>query len=134
MSRNIKCEGHNCRQCYYEKLGRCFHSQHYGDDVSITEEICNEFIDARYPERIDFSTLTVGMIKNYIYAYFTERDFVTNHTRKQLRCILEKLYPYAVKENSAGLAFTSMCKKRMVDHIEFYMKLHEKNPIRMLKM
>lgn len=38
-----RCE-HNCHLCKKEWLGRCFGSQHYGEDVSVKDlPICNEY-------------------------------------------------------------------------------------------
>lgn len=82
------------------------------------------FIDGRSPEKISFKTMTVRQVENYLKEYFYIRDFGNDFTRPQLREILEKLYPHTVEDNIAGRAFVSMCKGRMVKHIEFYIKLH----------
>ena len=112
---------HNCWQCKYSWIGRCMNGVNYG--LAIDEErICLEFTDGRNPKEVTFKT--VGQLKNYLRAYFYKRDFVNEFTRKQLVNMLEMLYPYQVKQNTAGRAFKNMCKKRMIAHIEFYIKTH----------
>ena len=112
---------HNCWQCKFSWLGRCICDSNYG--LAIDEErICLEFTDGRNPSEVTFKT--VGQLKNYLRAYFYKRDFVNEFTRKQLVNMLEMLYPHQVKQNTAGRAFKKMCKKRMVAHIELYIKLH----------
>lgn len=116
---------HNCRQCKNEWLGRCFRDYNYGKDVSVTDEICPCFIDGRNPGEVTFDT--VGQLENYLREFFYVMDFQTEFTRPQLRCMLMLLFPHTVKENNANRAFSNMCKKRMVKHIEFYIKLHNLN-------
>ena len=112
---------HNCWQCKYSWLGRCMHGINYG--LAIDEErICLEFTDGRHPSKVTFKT--IGQLRNYLKEYFYKRDFVNEFTRKQLVNMLEMLYPYQVEQNKAGRAFKNMCKKRMVNHIEFYIKTH----------
>lgn len=114
---------HNCWQCRYSWLGRCMHGVNYGLDISAEEVICLEFTDGRNPSEVTFKT--VGQLKNYLRAYFYKKDFVKEFTRKQLVQMLEMLYPLQVKQNTVDRAFKNMCKKRMVAHIEFYIKLHD---------
>ena len=73
--------------------------------------------------KIRFDTL--GQLENYLRENFYKKDFVEMFTRKQLAIMLKMLYPYADKQNK--LAFTNMFKKRMVKHIEFYIRLHNLN-------
>lgn len=113
---------HNCWQCKSSCTGRCFNGINYGLDISTQNTVCLEFTDARKPSEVTFRT--VGQLKNYLREYFYKRDFVNDFTRKQLVNMLEMLYPYQVKQNTAGRAFKKMCKKRMVNHIEFYVKSH----------
>lgn len=117
-----KCKEHNCRQCARERVGRCFSSYNYGLDVFCIDEICLDFVDGRSPDKVTFETL--GELKNYIREYFYCRDFAEVHTRKQLVNMLNMLYPHYGRDNYTGRQFTSMCKKRMVSHIEFYIKIH----------
>lgn len=114
---------HNCRQCKNEWLGRCFSAYKYGEDVSVTEEICPCFVDGRNPKEVTFDT--VGQLENYLREFFYVLDFCNSFTRPQLSYMLKMLYPHTVNENSTNKAFSNMCKKRMVKHIEFYIKLHD---------
>lgn len=113
---------HNCRQCAKEWLGRCFGEMFYGKDVSVNDNICTEFIDGRSPDKVTFDTL--GQLENYLRENFYSMDFCKQFTRPKLRIMLMLLYPHTVKDNSAGIAFSNMCKTRMVKHIEFYINLH----------
>lgn len=121
MNCKLKDAAHNCWQCKYSWLGRCMGDCNYGMAID-DEHICLEFVDARHPSKVTFTT--VGQLEKYLKVYFHQKDFVNEFTRKQLVQMLEMLYPYQVKQNRAGRAFKNMCKKRMVNHIEFYMKLH----------
>ena len=125
MNGILKDPTHNCWQCKYSWLGRCMHDINCGLDISTKETVCLNFTDGREPSKVTFKT--VGQLKNYLRAYFYKRDFVNDFTRKQLVNMLEMLYPYQVEQNKAGRAFKSMCKKRMVSHIEFYIKTHNLN-------
>lgn len=118
---------HNCRQCKHEFLGRCLHQCHYGKDVSVGSRVCPMFVDTRKPEEVIFSNMTLGQVENYLKEYFYTIDFVDSFTRRQLQTIMEKLFPNLAHYNKAGRAFTHMCKRRMVTHIEFYIKLHNLN-------
>lgn len=100
---------HNCRQCKNEGLGRCFGTYNYGEDVSVTDEICSCFIDGRNPKEVMFDT--VWQLENYLREFFYVIDFYNSFTRSQLRRMLKMLYPHTVKENSANRAFSNMCKK-----------------------
>ncbi len=122
MNGALKDPTHNCWQCTASCTGRCFNGINYGLDISTEDKVCLEFTDGRKPSEVTF--YTVGQLKNYLREYFYKRDFVNDFTRKQLVCMLEKLYPYQVKQNTAGRAFKNMCKRRMVLHIEFYIKTH----------
>lgn len=113
---------HNCRQCKNEWLGRCFSYCNYGRVVSVNDEICPCFIDGRNPKEVTF--VTVWQLENYLREFFYVRDFCQDFTRLQLKNILRLLYPHIVKENGDNRVFSNMCKKRMIKHIEFYIKLH----------
>lgn len=115
MNGAFKDSTHNCWQCKNSWLGRCFHSINYGLDISTKETVCLEFIDGRLPSDVTFKT--VGQLHNYLKAYFYKRDFVNEFTRRQLSNMLNILYKYRY----FGM---SMTKKRMVAHIEFYIKTH----------
>jgi len=59
----------------------------------------------------------------YIEKYARESEFIENHTRKDLAYILSIIESHQLKQSP--YAFRSMCKKRMLEHILFYMKVHE---------
>lgn len=113
---------HNCWQCKNENLGKCFGSHCYGRNVYLDDNICPSFVDDRNPKEVTFDT--IGQIENYLEEYFYMKDFKNIFTRPQLMKMLKLLYPYQESSNMSGLAFSSMCKGRMVKHIEFYIKLH----------
>lgn len=64
---------------------------------------------------VEFKTFN-EMIE-YLQDNFYSKDFINSHTRPDLIKILKKLFP--------NTNFTrSMCKKRQLEHIEFWLKLH----------
>lgn len=65
---------------------------------------------------------------DYLIENFYEDDFIDNHTRKELAYILTIIESHALKQSP--YAFRSMCKRRMCDHIEFYLKVHMENILR----
>lgn len=112
----------NCSNCHWNVFDRCTNSYHCGEKVS-SNMICSAYTYEGNLSEIRFDTL--GQLENYLRENFYRKDFVTVFTRKQLSMMLKMLYPYADRQNLTGRAFTSMCKKRMVKHIEFYVKLHD---------
>lgn len=109
-----------CEQCIHEYLGKyCIYE--FEEDISIINEICPCFININ-PLEIKFDTL--WQLESYLREYFYTTDFYNNLTRPKLKNMLEFLYPHIVKQNYANRAFSNMCKKRMIKHIEFYIKLH----------
>ena len=62
---------------------------------------------------------------DYLIENFYKEDFLNNHTRKELTYILTIIESYALKQSP--YAFRSMCKKRMCQHIDFYLKVHMEN-------
>ena len=55
---------YTCRQCKHEFLGRCVSPYQYSKDVSVQDEICLLFVDARSPDKVTFDTL--GQLENYL--------------------------------------------------------------------
>lgn len=113
---------YTCQQCRLEYLGRCFCPNNHGNDVSMKNEICPYFVNGLEPHSVTFET--VMQLENYLKEFFYTMDFCSEFTRKQLKQILDLLFPHMMKENGADKSFSNMCKKRMVHHIEFYIKLH----------
>lgn len=58
----------------------------------------------------------------YLIENFYSDDFINNHTRKELAYILSIIEKHTLKDSP--YAFRSMCKKRMCEHIDFYLKIH----------
>lgn len=71
---------------------------------------------------------TKGLLENYLGGWFDADMFYRKFTRKELRDMLRLLYSFQVERNPR--AFCSMCKRRMISHIEFYVKAHrlDRNP------
>lgn len=43
---------HNCQLCRNEWLGRCYHKKHYGKDVSVDNEPCDDYKYAGSEQRL----------------------------------------------------------------------------------
>ena len=59
----------------------------------------------------------------YIAKYAHEPEFIKNHTRKDLAYILSIIEKHQLKQSP--YAFRSMCKQRMIEHILFYLIVHQ---------
>ena len=104
---------HDCIQCYHHKYCPIY------PDKYKPNQVCLNFVDGREPNEVTFSTL--GQLENYLREFFYVIDFEDMYTRKQLAVMLRMLFPYLYERDEK--AFSSMCKGRMVKHIEFYIQL-----------
>lgn len=68
---------------------------------------------------------TLGRLIDYIKENFYTTDFKESHTRKQLGYMLNMLYPFQKVRFAHSQPFSTMCKRRAVEHIEFYIHLHK---------
>lgn len=68
---------------------------------------------------------------DFLIANFYTCDFAEKYTRKELAYMLSLLEPQAYK--TSDTPFCSMCKKRMCTHIDFYLKVHTADRLRMRK-
>lgn len=80
--------------------------------------------------RLEFETY--NQCVNYLLENFYKKDFLDNHTRKELAYILRIIESHALKQSK--YAFRSMCKKRMCMHIDFYLRIHARTVIRHRKL
>lgn len=62
---------------------------------------------------------------DYLIDNFYNDNFIDKHSRKDLVYILSIIESHQLKVSP--YAFTSMCKKRMCAHIDFYLNAHMKS-------
>lgn len=60
---------------------------------------------------------------DYLKENICNADFINKHTRPQFAKMLRLLCVHET-EQRPNKAFTSMCKKRQIKHIEFWLMLH----------
>lgn len=120
----IEDQYHSHHQCiHYGKNKTCRHP--YCQNVNLHEpnRVCPYFVQTYNPRHVTFQNR--NQLEKFLSAWFFRKDFRRDFTRKQLKSMLDILYPHVSKGNPRS--FSHMCKDRMVKHIEFHIKLHRLN-------